>query len=84
MIKLSENKTALVNLGSTIKALDSLDYLITEYSQDKVGPACCEFNYVAVDHKNVQIDRKIIVKALKEQRQVLVDYLSTLGIEVDN
>jgi len=84
MIKLSENKTALVNLGSTIKALDSLDYLIAEYSQDKVGPAYCEFNYVAVDHKKVQIDRKIIVKALKEQRQVLVDYLNTLSIEVDN
>ena len=83
MIKLSENKPALCNLGDTISALDSLDYLITKYSEAKAGPAYCQFEYMAADHAKVQIARTIIVKALKEQRQMLVDYMNTLNIEVD-
>ena len=83
MIKLSEKKTALCNLGGTISALDSLDYLITKYSEAKAGPAYCQFEYVDSDHAKVQFDRSIIVKALKEQRQKLVDYMNTLNIEVD-
>ena len=83
MIKLSEKKTALCNLGGAISALESLDYLITKYSEAKAGPAYCQFEHVAADHAKVQIDRIIIVKALKEQRQKLVDYMNTLNIEVD-
>lgn len=84
MIKLSENKTSLVNLNSTIKAVDSLDYLIKEYQQDhKVGPAYCNLEYVANDHSKVQIDRKIMVVALQSQRQKLVDYLASLGIDAN-
>lgn len=83
MISLSENKTALLNLGSTIDAIDSLDYLIKEYSEDKVGPAYCNFEYLQTKHSKVQIERSVMVKALKEQRQVLVKYLNTLNIQVD-
>ena len=83
MIKLSEKKTALCGLGDTISALESLDYLITKYSEDKAGPAYCQFEHVVADRAKVQIDRPIIVKALKEQRQKLVDYMNTLNIEVD-
>lgn len=83
MINLRDNKTALLNLGATIEALESLDCLIKKYSEDKVGPAYCEFEYVETKHSKVQIERSIMVKALKEQRQVLVKYLNTLNIQVD-
>lgn len=81
MIKLSENKTALLNLNLTIKALESVDYLIKEYQQDKVGPAYCTLEYVAIDHSRIQFDRKIMVTALQSQRQKLVEYLAELGID---
>ena len=83
MIKLSENRTALVNISITIKAIDDFDDLINYYSIDKPGPAYCTFKYVdGPDQVDTQFDRKIIVTALEAQRQKLVDYLATLGIEV--
>lgn len=84
MIKLSENKVALKGLDTTIAALETLDYLIKEYKQAKLGPAYCKFDYVATDHSNVQIDRPFMVEALTKQRQVLVDYLATLGIDAND
>jgi hypothetical protein len=82
MIKLSENRTALVNIPITIKAIDDFDYLINYYSVDKPGPAYCTFKYVdGPGESSVQIDRHTIVVALTLQRQKLVDYLATLGIE---
>lgn len=83
MIKLSENKTALKNLDTTIAALETLDYLIKEYKQAKVGPVCCNFEYVSEYHDSVQFDRPIMVEALTKQRQVLVDYLASLGIDAN-
>ncbi len=83
MIKLSENKGALKNLDTTIAALETLDYLIKKYKEGKVGPAYCEFDYVDTDHSSVQFDRSIMVEALTKQRQVLVDYLATLGIDAN-
>ena len=83
MIKLEEKRTALINLKLTIDALDTIDTLIKWYSQDKPGPAYCEFNYVDGPGKvSVQFDRKFMIDALKNQRQSLVDYFATLGIEV--
>ena len=84
MIKLSDNKTALVNLNKTIEAIETLEYLIKEYSVAKAGPAYCKFNYVSSDHSEVQINRAIMVVALKSQRQHLVDYLEKLGIDANN
>lgn len=83
MIKLSENKVALKGLNTTISALETLDYLIKEYKQAKLGPAYCKFDYVATDHSSVQFDRSIMVEALTKQRQVLVDYLANLGIDAN-
>ena len=83
MIKLSENKTALMNLTGTIEAIETLDYLIKEYKQLKVGPAYCQLDYMPVRRSNVQLDRNIMVEALTKQRQVLVDYLATLGIDAN-
>lgn len=84
MIKLSENKTSLINLNHTIEAIETLDYLINEYSVDKASPVYCKFNYVSSDHSEVQIDRKIMVIAFKSQRQRLVAYLEKLGIDANN
>lgn len=80
MVKLSDNRTALINLGTTIGAIEDLDKLIKLYSEDKPGPAYCNFEYHGPITK-VQFNRSIIVVALKAQRQHLVDYLATLGIE---
>ena len=83
MVKLSENRVALINLGTTIAALDVLDTLIKFYSVDKPGPAYVTCTNVdGPGEVKVQIDRKIIVPALQAQRQKLVDYLADLGVEV--
>jgi EAL domain-containing protein (putative c-di-GMP-specific phosphodiesterase class I) len=82
MISVKENHTALFNLPVTIQAIKDLDVLIAHFSEDKVGPAYVSFKYVSsVD--STQIDRNIMLTALKAQRQRLVEYLATLGIEWD-
>ena len=82
MVKLSENRVALINLGTTIAAMDDLDVLIKFYSEDKPGPAYVTYTHVdGPGEVKVQIDRKIMVPALKAQKQRLVDYLATLGVE---
>ena len=82
MIKLSENRVGLINLGTTIAALEELDQLITIYSENKPGPAYVKFQYNGKE-MSVQFNRKIMVTALQSQRQELVHYLEGLGIEVD-
>ena len=82
MVKLSENRVALINLGTTIAALDELDALIKFYSADKPDPAYITCTHVdGLGEVKVQIDRKNILPALKAQKQRLVDYLATLGVE---
>lgn len=82
MIKLSENKVALCSLPLTISALERLDKLIEKYADEKLGPAYVKFDYISMND-TVQINRKIMVEALKKQRQIIVDGLEELGIEVD-
>lgn len=85
-LKLSEHRTSLTNLGVTFDALDKLNELIKFYSMDTPGPA-----YLKIEHgptsiqrdSHIQIDRNIMVVALKEQRDRLIAYLAKLGIEVD-
>jgi hypothetical protein len=82
MIKLSENKTALINLESTISALENIAELIKMYEVDKPGPAYCLFKYAeGIPVAEVQFDRQIMVDALYAQRLVLIDYLANLGID---
>lgn len=82
MIKLSDNRTSLMNLTMTIEALDRIDMLIAEYSESKAGPAYVNFEYVDPSNQpRVQITRPIMVEALKAQRAELANYLATLGIE---
>lgn len=83
MIKLSEHRTSLINLKFTIDALENIDTLIKWYSKDKPGPAYCEFSHVDGPGKvSIQFDRNIIIAALNAQRESLVNYCATLGIEV--
>ena len=80
MIKLDEHRTALINLGTTIEALETIDQLIAFYSQDSKGPAYVLFQAPRGDG-NVQFSRDVAVQALKAQREIKVQYLATLGIE---
>jgi hypothetical protein len=84
MITLKDKKTALVNLGVTVDALDNLTDLIKYYSVDKPGPAYVVFNHTSCGKSEAQIDRSIMVTALKAQKQKLVDYLATLGIDASD
>ena len=82
MISLADNRTALMNLGTTIKAIDDLDVLIEYYSANKPGPAYCTFEHVdGPGTVRVQFSRGTISDALMNQRDELVAYLETLGIE---
>lgn len=81
MIKLSESKVALVNLKGTIEALEQIKSLIDSYKEDKAGPAYCSFDHVYRTEAKVQFNRPIMVKALEEQKEVLVNYLANLGID---
>ena len=83
MLKLSENKTALINLDSTIRALENLDFLINTYKEDKPGPDYCIFDYQPSEQANVQFDRQIILVALNSQRNNLVEYLKTFNIDAE-
>lgn len=84
MIKLSEHKISLRNLHTTIAAIESFNFLIDHYSVDKPGPVYAQFKYVPADHTDVQFDRKIMVKALVEQREKLYDHMESLGIDARN
>ena len=83
MISLEENRTSLINLPSTIKALEDLDKLIVEYSKDLPGPAYTVFDVDRTKPIKVQFQRSIVLTALWKRREVLVEYLSTLGIDVN-
>lgn len=82
MISLKDNRTALVNLGSTLVAIDDITKLIDIYSENKPGPA-----YIRCVHEgnlDIQIDRTIMVTTLEAQRTRLVSYLATLGIDANS
>lgn len=84
MIKLSENRVALLNIRSTIEALETLKELRAYYSETplKVGPAYVTFRYTNLGNLvDAQIDRAIMVECLTDQIARLEDYLATLGID---
>ena len=85
MISLKTHKIALINLESTIKALSNINRLIGVYSADTSGPAYVKFDHV-LGHGlvDVQIDRAIILPALKAQREELVKYFATFGIDASD
>lgn len=84
MIKYSESKTQLLNLKTTLEAVETLEYLIEKMSQDLPGPAYVVFANVAKDHSEIQIDRGTMLTALKSQRVSLCVYLQKLGIDINS
>lgn len=83
MISLTDNRVALINLGTTIKAIEDLDTLIAAYSVDKPGPAYVEFYYIdGPGEIKMQLARPIALAAVTAQREKLVEYMATLGIAV--
>lgn len=64
----------------TIKAVETLDDLIAYYSVDVLGPAYLKVKY-AMNEPELQLDRSVILPALRAQRKVYVDYLANAGIE---
>lgn len=82
MIKLSENRVALLHLHNTIEALEKLKNLHAYYSEPKPGPAYVTFHHTYVnDTVDAQIDRVIMVECLEKQIERLENYLATLGID---
>jgi hypothetical protein len=82
MISLSEKRVSLVNLGHTLEALDKIDGLIKCFSEPKPGPAYLTIRHYHGDPE-IQMDRGPFVMALKLQREKLVEYLATLGIDAN-
>lgn len=84
MINLKDYSVSLSNLHVTIDALKNFNQLINYYSEDMPGAAylIAKINYN--NNIDFQVDRKIIVTALKAQRQKLVDYLATLNIDASD
>lgn len=84
MINLKDYSVSLSNLHVTIDTLKNFNQLINYYSEDMPGAAylIAKINYN--NNIDFQVDRKIIVTALKAQRQKLVDYLATLHIDASD
>lgn len=83
MISLKYNSTALYNLNKTLEALSTMDAMIKTYSENKQSPAYTFFRNGEIKSE-VQFDRDIVVQALQDQRQRLVEYLASLGIDANN
>ena len=81
MISLSGNKTKLYNIGVTIKALEDLDKLIAEFSKGGMEPVSMTVRNPMTGQMDIQLDRDFFVTALKAQKQTIVVYLQSLGID---
>lgn len=80
-ISIKEHGIGLANLGHTFDAIRNLNKAIRIYSVDKPGPAYIKFDHELIDP--AQIERSIMVTALKAQRERLIDYLRSMGLDWD-
>lgn len=80
-ISIKEHGIGLANLGVTFDAIRNLNAAIRLYSIDKPGPAYIKFENTILE--NAQIERSIMVECLKAQRQRLIDYLISMGLDWD-
>lgn len=84
MISLKDYSVPLSNLHVTIHALKNFNQLINYYSEDAPGPAYLTARIKYNNGIDFQVDREIIITALKAQRQKLVDYLATMLIDASD
>lgn len=72
----------LQHFAAVINNIEKLDEIIYHYSMDVPGPA-----YLKVRHQlnepEFQLDRELILPALRAQRKVYTDYLAGEGVEYD-
>ena len=79
LVPLARNRTALINLPTTIAALETVDRLITYYRDCR--PEVIEVRFERGSSLDViQLDRDMALELLTHKRQSLVDYLASLGI----
>ncbi len=64
----------------TIEAIETLDDLITYYSLEVPGPAYLKVK-IHMNEPEIQLNRSVILPALRAQRKIYVDYLASAGIE---
>jgi hypothetical protein len=85
MISLKENRIALINLQTTINAIDEIDELIKFYNDStKTAPVYLNVRYYMGLSSELQMDKRIIIHALRAQREVIVNYLADLGIDANS
>lgn len=76
---IAELRAALINLPTTIAALETVDRLITYYRDCR--PEVIEVRFERGSSLDViQLDRDMALELLTHKRQSLVDYLASLGI----
>jgi hypothetical protein len=81
MISLKDNRTSLVNLRTTIEALERIDVLIEKFSVARIGIVYVDITIIDDDAVSLQMCPDIVVTALEAQREVLSEYLAELGID---
>jgi hypothetical protein len=81
MISLKDNRTALINLRTTVEALERIDMLIEHYSVALPDIAHVDINRYNKTTTEVQLSADILVTALEAQRERLTEYLASLGID---
>ena len=64
----------------TIKAVETLDDLITYYSLEVPGPAYLKVKF-HMNEPEFQLNRSVILPALRAQRKIYTDLLADAGIE---
>jgi hypothetical protein len=85
MISLKKNRIALINLQTSINAIDEIDELIKFYSDStKTAPVYLNVKYYMGESTELQMKRNVFVDALRGQRVVLVKYLADLGIDANS
>jgi hypothetical protein len=85
MISLKKNRIALINLQTTINAIDEIDELIKFYNDStKTAPVYLNVRYYMGLSSELQMNRNVLVDALRGQRVVLVKYLADLGIDANS
>lgn len=80
-ISVKEKGFELASIGVTFDAIKNLNKAIREYSRPVVGPAYIKFEYTSLE--NAQIERSLMVETLMAQRQRLIDYLTSIGLDWD-
>ena len=79
LIPLARNRTALINLPTTIAALESVDKLIAYYRDCRTEVAEVTFRRGSSSDV-IQLDRDMALELLTHKRQSLVVYFASLGI----